>query len=157
MLKILQFLLYITLAWCACGPQQTIINEGTKLCCYYDTKNIPTIGIGFNLQRSDANTVMARYGLILANVLTDCQQNTNQYCLNNTQAEDIFNTVSYPEAASCVDQYVPNLPSIRRAAIIDVAFAGCGTLNQFVKMKTALGNKNWTQAAYELRNSAWCT
>ncbi|CAF2638641.1 unnamed protein product [Rotaria sp. Silwood2] len=139
-----------------CGPQQTIINEGKKLCCYYDTKNIPTIGVGFNLQRTDAATVMAKYHLTLANVLKDCSQSTSNSCLKSEDADGIFNTISYPEAAACVDRYVPNLPTIKRAGIIDVAFAGCATLNKFVNMKNALERKDWKKAAEELRNSAWC-
>jgi GH24 family phage-related lysozyme (muramidase) len=141
MLKLLQFLLCITLASSSCGPQETENNEGKKLCCYYDTKNIPTIGVGFNLQRADASTVMSTYNLVLANVLKDCQQKTNKSCLTDAQADDIFNRISYPEAAVCVDRYVPNLSTTKRAAIIDVAFAGCGTLNKFVKMKAALQKK----------------
>lgn len=157
MLKLLQFLLCIPLVWGSCGPQDTMNNEGRKLCCYYDTKNIPTIGIGFNLQRADASTTMSTYHLTLSNVLKDCQQNTNKNCLTDAQVTDLFNRKTYPEAAACVDQYVPNLPITKRAALIDVAFAGCGTLNQFAKMKTALQQQNWQQAGNELQSSSWCT
>lgn len=157
MLKLLQFLLCITLVSSSCGPEQTKTNEGKKNCCYYDSKNIPTIGIGFNLQRTDASTVMATYKLTLSNVLKDCQKKTNKSCLTDSQVDDIFNRISYPEAATCVDKYVPNLPTIKRAAIIDVAFAGCATLNKFVKMKAALEKQDWQQAGNELRTSAWCT
>jgi len=157
MLKLLQFLLCITLASSTCGPQETRTNEGTKLCCYYDTKNIPTIGVGFNLQRADAGTVMSTYNLKLSNVLKDCQDKTTKSCLTDSQANDLFTRISYPEAAACVDRYVANLPTNKRAAIIDVAFAGCATLNKFVKMKAALEKKDWQQAGNELRTSAWCT
>jgi GH24 family phage-related lysozyme (muramidase) len=157
MLKLLTFLLCTTLASSACGPQQTISNEAKKLCCYYDSQNIPTIGIGFNLQRADASIVMSTYKLTLSNVLQDCQKKTNKSCLTSSQADDIFNRISYPEAAACADRYVANLPTNKRAAIIDVAFAGCATLNKFVKMKAALDKKDWKQAGNELRTSAWCT
>lgn len=157
MLQLIQFLLYTTLAWGACGPQETMINEGRKLCCYYDSKKIPTIGIGFNLRRADARDVMATYNLLLPNVLKDCRKGTSKSCLTDSQAEEIFNLISYPEAAACVDRYVSGLPTSKRAAIIDVAFAGCRTLNKFKKMKAALEKQDWQKAGDELRSSAWCT
>ena len=156
MLRTFTFLSCITLGMTTCGPQQTIINEGKRLCCYYDTKNIPTIGIGFNLQRTDAAAVMAKYNMKLTDVLKGCTERTYDSCLTSEQADEIFDTISYPEAAACVDRYVPGLPTIKRAAIIDLAFAGCGTLNEFVKMKDALEKREWTRAGEELRDSLWC-
>jgi GH24 family phage-related lysozyme (muramidase) len=156
MLKLIEFLLCITLASSACSLQQTIINEGKKLCCYYDSKKIPTIGVGFNLRNKNAIALMSKYNLVLSNVLEDCQKNTNKSCLTSSQADEIFNKISYPEAASCADRYVANLPATKRAAIIDVAFAGCGTLNEFVLMKAALQKQDWKQAGIELRTSPWC-
>jgi len=139
-----------------CGPQQTIINEDERLCCYTDTRNIPTIGIGFNLQRSDAAQVMSKYNLTLADVLKDCTDKTTKHCLTDADARDIFNSFSYPEAETCVDAYSPGLPSVKRAAVIDVAFAGCAKLNKFVNMKAALQKQDWNAAAEELKNSLWC-
>lgn len=156
MLKLFGLLLSLITVSSACGPSQTILNEGKKLCCYYDTKSIPTIGVGFNLNRQDAGTILSKYNLKLSNVLNDCKKNTKNSCLTDNQAIDIFNRINYPEASSCVDQYVPNLPFLKRAALIDVAFAGCGTLNKFVKMKQALVQKDWKEAGIQLKNSAWC-
>lgn len=177
MLKLLIFLLCITLVYISlvynstadscrrpvprsqtgtCGPQQTMYNEGECLCCYYDTKNIPTIGIGFNLQRKDAAYIMKKYNLTLENVLKDCTDKTTNNCLTAANAEDLFNTISYPEVGPCVDKYAPGLPPVVRAAVMDVAFAGCATLNKFVKMQTALKKRDWKTAANELRNSDWC-
>ena len=158
MLKPLIFLVFmITLVSGSCSPEQTIQNEGKKLCCYYDSTNIPTIVIGFNLRRQDASNVLSKYKLKLSDVLNDCLYKTKKSCLTYQQVTDIFNTISYPEAASCVDRFVPNLPSTKRAAIIDVAFAGCSTLNKFVKLKKALEDKDWNEAGKQLKNSAWCT
>lgn len=140
----------------SCGPQQTMFNEGECLCCYYDTKKIPTIGFGFNLHRTDAEQVLSKYNLTLSNVLKDCTDQTTKYCLTDAYAKDIFNRLTYPEAGRCADRYVPSLPSVIRAAIIDVAFAGCGTLNKFVQMREALNKGDWKKAAAELKDSSWC-
>lgn len=139
-----------------CGPDQTMFNEGLCTCCYYDTKNIPTIGVGFNLQRSDAAQVLLKYGLKLADVLKDCFNSTAFHCLTIPSAKRIFLDVEYPEAQNCVDNYATGLPTVVRAAVTDVAFAGCGTLNKFVKMRAALIKQDWKAAADELQNSLWC-
>jgi GH24 family phage-related lysozyme (muramidase) len=44
------------------------LSEGMKRCAYLDTKNIPTIGYGFNLQRADADTQLKALGTSLATV-----------------------------------------------------------------------------------------
>ncbi|CAG2180164.1 unnamed protein product [Oppiella nova] len=130
--------------------------EGECLCCYYDTENIPTIGIGFNLQRADAAQVMAKYNLTLSNVLKDCQDKTTTHCLTDADGKDLFDTMTYPEFEACVDRYAPGLPPVKRAAIIDVALAGCPKLKKYVNMLDALNKQNWKTAADELRNSLWC-
>jgi GH24 family phage-related lysozyme (muramidase) len=140
-----------------CSRSQTQTNEGTRLCCYYDTKNIPTIGVGFNLRRSDAADVLAKYKLKLADVLNDCKDSTQKACLTYTQATDIFDNYIYPEASQCVSTYAPGMPTSVDAALTDIAFAGCSTLNQFVKMKAALDTRQWKTASDELKNSKWCT
>ncbi|CAF1475777.1 unnamed protein product [Adineta ricciae] len=139
-----------------CSRSQTQTNEGTRQCCYYDTKGIPTIGVGFNLQRSDAATVLAKYRLKLADVINDCKKSTKKACLTESQATDIFNNYIYPEASNCASEYVSGMPTSVHAALTDVAFAGCGTLKQFVKMKAALGKKQWKTASEELKGSKWC-
>ncbi|CAF0973035.1 unnamed protein product [Adineta steineri] len=73
------------------------------------------------------------------------------------QATDIFNNGNYPEASSCASTYAPGMPTSVHAALTDIAFAGCGTLNQFVKMKAALVAKQWKTASDELKSSKWCT
>lgn len=45
---------------CTCPDIESLVstNEGKRSCVYKDTKGIPTIGIGFNLQRSDAKSLI---------------------------------------------------------------------------------------------------
>ncbi|CAF1512830.1 unnamed protein product [Rotaria sp. Silwood1] len=103
----------------------------------------------------DAAIVLSRYNLTFANVLQDCSKQTTKSCLTSNQPDDIFNRISYPEASLCADHYVSNLPTVKRAAVIDVAFSGCAKLNNVTKMKAALEKKEWNKAADELRNSKW--
>lgn len=85
---------------------------------------------------------MSTYGLSLANILKDCGNRKQKNCLTDDQMDDIFNRITYPKAAACVDSDIPGLPTMKRAAIIDVAFVGCKTLNKFKRMKKALEKQN---------------
>jgi len=47
--------------------------EGNESCVYDDSEGIPTIGIGFNLQRSDAPSLIAGVGADYNSVLSGSQ------------------------------------------------------------------------------------
>jgi len=134
-------------------------NEGICRCCYKDSSDppIPTIGIGYNLQNSDAKTVLAKYNLSLSDVLEDCEKKTTKHCLTQQEAEEIFISNSYPIAEQCADQFAPGLPPVKRAAIIDMAFMGCKKLNKFEKMQKALIKRDWNEAVKEAKHSKWST
>ncbi|CAF1042189.1 unnamed protein product [Rotaria magnacalcarata] len=157
MMHSLYFLVFLVVSIASeCSLRQTKLNEGTRLCCYYDTKRIPTIGVGFNLQRKDAEQVLRSYGVKKENVLNDCMSSTRKSCITDYQATDIFKNYAYPEASACAASYAPGMPTSVHAALTDVAFAGCGTLKGFVKMRAALYKNDWKSASNELKNSVWC-
>eukprot|EP00823_Brevimastigomonas_motovehiculus_P005865 TRINITY_DN44_c0_g1_i1.p1 TRINITY_DN44_c0_g1~~TRINITY_DN44_c0_g1_i1.p1 ORF type:complete len:402 (-),score=41.66 TRINITY_DN44_c0_g1_i1:164-1369(-) len=150
---------------CQCSEEQTALNEQsdyktrTKFCCYYDSLSIPTIGIGYNLKNSDARETMKAYGLDLDNVLDDCDRpETNRTsCLDRTQAWNLFDTKSYPNAVDCVTDWVgTSHPKSALAALYDMAFMGCSKLQGFVKLKAALDQQNYKAAAAEVVDSLWC-
>ena len=62
-----------------CSEEATATNEGFCPRCYLDTKNIPTIGYGLNLNNADAGDVLKKYGLLLKDVKEDC---TSKLCLD---------------------------------------------------------------------------
>ena len=43
--------------------------RGVRIVVYHDTAGHPTIGVGFNLDRPDARTLLARFGADLGEVL----------------------------------------------------------------------------------------
>ncbi|CAF3214620.1 unnamed protein product [Rotaria sp. Silwood2] len=122
----------------------------------HDTKTIPTIGVGFNLQRSDAAMFLTQYRLKLQDALNDCKFSTRNACLTDAHAADIFNNNIYPAASACASSYAFGMPTSVHAALTDVAFAGCSTLNKFIKMKAALDMRDWKSASNELKISLWC-
>jgi len=70
------FLLTQAQASCgSCDDIQTMIaeSEGNESCVYNDSLGIPTIGIGFNLQRSDAPSLIASVGADYNSVLNGSQ------------------------------------------------------------------------------------
>lgn len=77
-------------------------SEGKKSCMYKDTKGIPTIGIGFNLQRSDAKSIITSLGLNYDKVVSGAQ------CLTESQITELFNkdlVWAKAGAASCISSF----------------------------------------------------
>jgi len=141
-----------------CSEQQTISNEGGIMnYCYLDSLSKPTIGIGYWLGNSDASEQMSSAGLSLSAVLNDCQQGTQTQYLSDDAATNIFQQDSYSSAISCVENYAPNQPPTVTAALVDMAFnLGCGGLNEFQQMLSALESGNYQQAAQDAKDSLWC-
>ncbi len=92
-------------------------NEGYNKSMYFDSKGIPTIGIGFNLNRTDARAkiagVHANYDLIMAH-----KQN-----LTDGQIRTLFNS-DMADAVSCAQRFAGNIATTPLSAIADMAFAG---------------------------------
>ncbi|CAF2115128.1 unnamed protein product [Rotaria magnacalcarata] len=99
---------------------------------------------------------LSNYSLKLKDILNDCHFNTQRACLTNTQAIDIFNKYLYPAASECASSCVPGMPTNVHTALANIAFAACGTLNQYVNMKALLKKKDWQSASNELKDSKWC-
>lgn len=104
-------------------------DEGVKYTPYRDTKGILTVGVGRNIEQVPFS-----------------EDEVNLMLVN-----DIKNRVK--ELGQFV--WFRELDEIRQAFVINVAFAGIGTLMHFVHMLSALAKKDWTAAAQEFENSAY--
>lgn len=124
-------------------------HEGVKSQIYLDTKGIPTIGIGFNLQDPSNKKILSKYGI------TDKMLKTG---LTESQIMSLFNE-SLDRAKSDALKFLPNLyqhPIPVQNAIIDMAFnLGYTKLNKFVDFKKSLIQKNYEQASKDMLNSLW--
>ena len=120
---------------------------------YKDPKNIPTIGIGFNLIKPGAKEQIEGVGADYNAVLNGSQ------CLNATQILMLFkedmNTVS------CGSSWLKRWSSLgvaSQSAIADMALMRCTKLAKLICLRNALDRSppdlQW--AAQEMRNSTWC-
>lgn len=109
--------------------QQLRRDEGVKYRPYLDSKNILTVGVGRNIR--DVAFSDDEVNLMLVNDIK----------------------VRYAEL-SHYDWFV-GLDDVRKAAIVNMAFAGIATLLNFHRMITALANKDWATANTEMMDSKW--
>ena len=134
--------------------QREKLNEGYRRFVYTDTEGHPTVGIGFNLDRSDArqrlSAVGANYNAVRAGTspLTD-------YQIRSLFDDDMASAVTC--ASSWLSSVWWKLSTDRQSAMADMAFnLGCRGLMQFRNMKAALERGDYAGAAREMRNSKWC-
>ncbi len=126
-------------------------HEGPRSKMYYDTEGHPTIGVGFNLDRKDANERLAPIGLTVRDIM-------NGKTLNDKQIDYLFEK-DLKEAIKIASRFVPNfsqLPSKAQEVIIDMAFnLGETRLNGFREFHKALITNDFNKAADEMMNSHW--
>lgn len=129
------------------------LNEGYYKCVYKDPLGIPTIGVGFNLQKFGAREEIESVGANYNAVLNGTQ------CLDDSQIERLFNR-DMDSAVDCASSWLSNWSSLGsgpQSAVADMAFnMGCGTLHQFVTMKSALEDKDYSKAVASMKSSLWC-
>ena len=129
-------------------------NEGVKPHIYKDSLGIPTVGIGFNMMRPDARSILNRLGIDYNDVLS------GSINLSDQQMRDLFIEclkIAYKD----VKQYIPNYDSLPREiklGLIDMSFnLGINRLSKFVKTKEYIAKGDFRSAANELKNSKWAS
>jgi len=126
-------------------------NEGIRNKVYNDPLGIPTVGIGFNLERSAAEWVMKKIGanyhaVLLGHPLTD-EQVIALFQMNLNEAKAICKDV-FP----CWAHFSAN----RKLALVDMAFnLGRPRLVKFKRMIGAVQRADWNTAADEAMDSKW--
>ena len=129
------------------------LNEGYYKCVYKDPLGIPTVGVGFNLQKFGARAEIESVGANYNAVLNGSQ------CLDDSQIERLFNK-DMDSAEGCASSWVSNWGSLGsgpQSAIDDMAFnMGCATLHEFTSLRTALEDEDYSKAAADMKASLWC-
>ena len=143
------------------------INEGRKNTVYNDTMGIPTIGIGFNLQRGDADSALQQVGSSLAEVTAGTALTDDQ--VNQLFAYSIKDIVDQAET-SLQPLHFDLLSDARRFVIVDLVFnmglsGWMAFTNTRILLDSAIHEKHignadkahqlFTQAAQHMTQSGW--
>ena len=133
--------------------EKTIIrHEGKRNKVYRDTKGIPTIGIGFNLNRGDAKNKIEALGLNYNDVLNGKQSLTDAQ-INILYKNDINSAKRI--ARNFISNFDQHPLSIQNV-LINMAFnMGAETLSEFQNFKKDIENKNYQSAATRMEKSKW--
>lgn len=129
-------------------------HEGRRLSVYRDSLGIPTVGIGFNLQRSDAEEFCESCGVVLEAVLSGAVALTDEQCdcLYQKCASEVLEWLT--EIFPALFTYSLN----RQIALLDMGFnLGQTRFGGFRQMIAAVLAGNWAQAEAQALNSAWAT
>ncbi len=126
------------------------LNEGYRTCVYKDSKGIPTIGVGFNLEKSGAKEEIESVGANYNMVLNGSQ------CLNDNQIKQLFNK-DMDTAVSCAESFASGIGDTAESAVADMAFnLGCFQLDSFSTFRSLLKQKKFDAAAQDMQGTAWC-
>lgn len=128
-------------------------HEGDRLDVYADTQGIWTTGNGFNMERSDARTVCKACGIDYDAAMA--LKGTRRPAITNTQREALLDhciAEVIPQVRKIVSSF-DSLSGSRQLALLDIAWAGIGTLREFRDMLAAVSRGDWKTAAAELLDS----
>jgi lysozyme len=127
-------------------------NEGLLHRVYLCSVGIKTVGVGFNLERSDANERISSIGLNYNDVKSGLVSLTTEQ-VHLLLDSDIDTAIFIAET---LFEKFPTLSLARQIILVDMAFnLGQTRLSQFVKLINAVNAGNWVRAASEMQNSLW--
>ena len=129
------------------------LNEGYYKCVYKNSAGIPTIGVGFNLNKSSAREEIESVGADYDKVLSGAE------CLTDSQIEQLFNK-DMNSVISFAKSWISNWSSIGsgpQSAIADMGFdLGCDILQDFVLLKSYIEENDFNGAAQYVQQTLWC-
>lgn len=134
------------------GLAQLTIDEGERLAVYKDTKGIPTIGVGFNLQEPANRTLFRQVTGFSAEEAIAGRQITkehSQQLLVATAAR------AEKDARSLLPSFDSMPPEVQDAAVNFVFNVGKTTASQFKNTLAAMERGDGAAAAAGIRNSAY--
>ncbi len=127
-------------------------HEGRRNRVYYDTRGIPTIGVGFNLMRDDALDLLAALGYSYEAVL-------HGHEISDLAIDELFGRTldeAIATAKHVIGPAFDSLPDDVQILLVDLAFnLGGKRLSGFVRFIAAVCVHDWAGAAYELQHSRW--
>lgn len=140
----------------SCPDVKSLISthEGDEQCVYTDTTGHKTIGIGFNLERSDAPSKIASVGADYEAVCSGSQ------CLNEGQINTLFEgdvQTAESGAKSCVSSFKSQCECVQNV-LIDMTFnLGTSGLCSFGDFIGFINAGDYASAAQDLQGTLWCS
>lgn len=131
---------------------QLVKHEGKENHVYKDTMGHPSIGVGFNLDRSGAKVKIEALGLDYDKVKAGTQD------LTDTQIFQLLDGDMDTAIASCKSVFpdFANLSDVRQRVMVDMMFnLGKAKFEGFKNMIAAVKAGDYAKAADEMKNSAW--
>lgn len=128
--------------------KQLIIDEGCKLQVYLDTLGNPTFGIGHLLTKNDIEW-FAWQKLPKGGTLTISQQRVNEVF-----AKDVQNVIG--DCEFVFEKFESFLEEVQQIVANMMFNLGLNRFCKFNKLILAIKDKNYKNAAKEMRQSAWC-
>lgn len=126
--------------------------EGRRAGVYLDHLGNRTIGVGFNLERDDAEQLLSSVGADFAAILDGSQQLTEE------QIDQLYQ-ITFQEAVEAAGRVVPGFEELsedQQHVLVDMAFQlGERGLSKFDKMLTAIKAGDFQTAAMELLDSRY--
>ncbi len=127
-------------------------NEARRHRTYFDSENIPTVGIGFNLKRRDVRGKIEARGV-------DYDQLCNQQLELTDEQIDILLMADLATAIKDAADLFLNFEDItpaRQIVLVDMAFnLGKSRLSGFRKTIAAVTAEDWDEAANQMIDYAW--
>ena len=127
------------------------LNEGNKSKVYKDSKGVPHIGIGFNLEDAGNKRFLKEQSIDINEILRGRE-------LTDKETKVLYNH-SLRQAFADAQKFDPDLakrPEAARMGLVDMACnLGLTKLNKFVEMKKGLMNNDYQKAADEMVDSNW--
>ncbi|NKB22023.1 MAG: glycoside hydrolase family protein [Alphaproteobacteria bacterium] len=127
-------------------------NEARRHRAYFDSENIPTVGIGFNLKRRDARDKIEAFGLDYDQVCNQQLELTDEQ-IDSLLVADLATAI---DDASDLFTNFDDLNTARQIILVDMAFnLGKNRLSGFRKMIAAVAAEDWNEAANQMMDSRW--
>jgi GH24 family phage-related lysozyme (muramidase) len=127
-------------------------NEARRHRAYFDSENIPTVGIGFNLRRGDARHKIEMLGVDYDQVCNQQIELTDDQ-IDNRLVADLATAI---DNASALFPNFGDINTARQMILVDMAFnLGKNRLSGFRKMIAAVTSEDWNKAANQMIDSAW--
>jgi GH24 family phage-related lysozyme (muramidase) len=131
---------------------RVIKHEGKKYGVYLDSRGIPTIGVGFNLNRKDSTAILKQIGVNPVKIKSG-EHKLNDQQVNKLLDQDLIQ--SKKDVEDLIDGF-NTLPIPVQGVLVEMNFnLGKQGLSKFKNFLNYIKKKRWRRAANEMLDSLW--